>query len=36
MKEDKVDIWTVICIIMAFIILLGMGFSIMVFGTVLR
>lgn len=36
MKEDKVDIWTVICIITAFIILLGMGFSIMVIGTVLR
>lgn len=36
MEKDKADIWTVICIIMAFIILLGMGFSIMVFGTVLR
>lgn len=36
MKEDKVDIRTVICIIVAFIILLGMGFSIMLFGTVLR
>lgn len=37
MKEDKTEkIITVVCIVIAFVLLLGMGFSIILFGPLLR